>query len=122
MHPTLRAGCFTIQANAKKIEPLLKTTQILGRKSAAFKLLLGLCVFLVGLIGVIQVVHVHTDDAKIPAHECSICSVAHAGILVNTLPQPAPVFRQTTLAAQPTVKDELRRAALSLYIRPPPSV
>ena len=81
-----------------------------------------LCVLLVAFIGFVQATHVHTDNSKIPSHECTICSVAHSGALTSTVYRPAPVLVRTALAVSPEVVSKSCLVVFSLYIRPPPAV
>jgi hypothetical protein len=81
-----------------------------------------LCVLLVLFIGVVQAVHVHSENSKLPSHECSICSVAHAGLIRNAIENPAPVLVQTETVAVAAVTRKSSDIVLSFRIRPPPSV
>lgn len=81
-----------------------------------------LCVLLVAFTGIVQAVHVHTDNSKLPSHECSICSVAHAGVLVSTVYRPVPLFVRRVLVVLPQVDHSSFGFVSSLRIRPPPAV
>src|SRR6202047_1491542 len=81
-----------------------------------------LCVLLVVFTGVVQAVHVHTDNSKLPSHECSVCSVAHSGVLSSAVYRPAPLFIRTVVTAS---REDTRSSfgfVSSLRIRPPPAV
>jgi hypothetical protein len=80
-----------------------------------------LCILLVAFTGIVQAVHVHTDDSKLPSHECSICSVAHAGVLISTVYRPVPLFVRRVLVASPQVEHSSFGFVSSLRIRPPPA-
>jgi hypothetical protein len=81
-----------------------------------------LCVLLVAFIGFVQATHVHTDNSKIPSHECSICSVAHSGALTSTVYRPAPILVRSALTISPEVVSKSCGVIFSLHIRPPPAV
>jgi len=83
---------------------------------------LGLiCVLLVGFSGFAQAVHVHSDNAKRPSHECSICSVAHSGVIASVTYQPSPVVTRSVLFVAPDAIHQASGFVFSLRIRPPPS-
>lgn len=99
----------------------MKTTGHTARYKASVKLVPVLCVLLVVLVGVVQATHVHTENSKLPSHECSMCSVAHAGVLNNVVCPPVPVFVRTVLVV---VSDPIAKSSefvSSLHIRPPPA-
>jgi hypothetical protein len=82
---------------------------------------LGLiCVLLVAFSGFAQAVHVHADHAKLPSHECSLCSVAHSGVIASITYQPSPVFVRSVLFVAPDVIHQSSGFVFSLRIRPPP--
>jgi len=81
-----------------------------------------LCVLLVAFTGVIQAVHVHTDNSKLPGHECSVCSVAHSGVLNSAVYRPVPLFVRTVLTVSPEVAHNSFGFVSALRIRPPPAV
>jgi len=93
-----------------------------SRKDTCFAVLSLLCIGLVAFIGVVQAVHVHADNSKLPSHECSICSVAHAGVLSSAVYRPVPVFVRTVLSASPEVARKSFGFVSALRIRPPPAV
>ena len=80
------------------------------------------CVLLVALVGFIQAVHVHLDDSKLPSHECSICAVAHSGVVGQAQYRPVPVVVRAVLVAAPDATAKSSGFVFSLRIRPPPSV
>jgi hypothetical protein len=81
-----------------------------------------ICVLLVALVGFIQAVHVHVDDSKLPSHECSICAVAHSGVVGQAQYRPVPVVVRTVLVAAPDAAAKSSGVVFSLRIRPPPTV
>jgi len=93
-----------------------------SRKDTISAALSLLCILLVTFTGVIQAVHVHTENSKLPSHECSVCSVAHAGVLSSTVYRPAPLFVRSVLVASPDVACKSFGFVSSLRIRPPPAV
>jgi hypothetical protein len=80
------------------------------------------CVVLVALVGFIQAVHVHLDDSKLPSHECSICAVAHSGVVAQATYRPVPVIVRTVFVAAPDATAKSSGFIFSLRIRPPPTV
>lgn len=81
-----------------------------------------LCVLLVAFTGFVQAVHVHTDNSKLPGHECSVCSVAHSGVLNSAVYRPVPLFVRTVLTVLSEVAHNSFGFVSSLRIRPPPAV
>ncbi|MGH9513192.1 MAG: hypothetical protein ACRD2U_13755 [Terriglobales bacterium] len=79
-------------------------------------------ILLVAISGFAQAVHVHPDNSKLPSHECSICSVAHCGVIGTPVYQPVPVVVSSTLCVAPDIILRSTSFVLSLRIRPPPSV
>ena len=79
-----------------------------------------LCMFLVAFVGVVQAVHAHRDNPKLPSHECSICVVAHSGVLTPSFYYPVPVFVRTVLSVPSAVISQSPGFTPFLYIRPPP--
>jgi len=92
------------------------------RKDPFFRLLSVVCVFLVGFIGFIQAVHVHSGNSKLPSHDCSICSVAHSGVIAKALYRPVPVFVSAVLLVPTDAVPKSSGFVSSFHIRPPPSV
>ena len=81
-----------------------------------------LCVLLVVFTGIVQAVHVHTDNSKLPSHECSVCSVAHSGVVSSAVYRPVPLFVRTVLAVSPEAERNSLGFVSSIDIRPPPAV
>jgi hypothetical protein len=86
------------------------------------KIIAVISISLVLLVSAIQATHVHTEDSKIPSHECTMCSVAHAGILNHVIPPPAPLFVQTSPVVVSEPISNASGFVSSLHIRPPPAV
>jgi len=81
-----------------------------------------LCVLLILFAGFAQAIHVHPDSSSSASHECSICSVAHAGAIVKAAYRVVPVFRRSILIPREAASPKPLLLASFLYIRPPPSV
>ncbi len=79
-----------------------------------------LAIALVCAIGVVQAVHSHPDDSAASHHSCSICSIAHAGLNIETV-SAAPVLISAALATAAPEQPSVFRAAVVHFIRPPPS-
>src|SRR5260221_10177638 len=80
------------------------------------------CVLLVLFIGLVAAVHSHPNASRAPERSCSVCALAHAGVVPVALSTPVPVFASS--AVYVTRADSPRSLLLvsSLYIRPPPVV
>jgi hypothetical protein len=70
--------------------------------------------------GFVQASHVHSDDSKIAGHDCSICPIAHAGVLSSANYEPTPVFIRTSVITPPTQISKSSDFILTVHIRPPP--
>jgi hypothetical protein len=90
--------------------------------SRSWAVVVFVCVALVVLASAAQVLHSHTNNSVAPDRACTICSVAHAGVII------VPVFLLLVLSflfqflviAQRSARPLLTLAGL--YVRPPPSV
>lgn len=89
-------------------------------ESTVFRLIALTCVLLVVFMGMAQAVHVHPNNSKLPSHECSICSLAHAGILNKTTQAALPVIVRTPLKLAHVVRPQSTGVFDSFCIRPPP--
>jgi hypothetical protein len=87
-------------------------------RSSALSLL---CVILILFAGFAQANHVHKSDSTSVNHECLVCSVAHAGALINVAYHLVPVFVHSHFAHQHEVSAKSLLRTHFLYIRPPPS-
>jgi hypothetical protein len=91
-------------------------------KGALLRTTALICVVLVMFAGFVQAVHSHSEKSKLASHECSVCSVAHAGVLHKAVQNPLPVFTETEAVALTVVSAKSSAAVLVHHIRPPPSV
>jgi hypothetical protein len=98
-------------------------TRLTAMKSnaAPLRIVALLCVLLVAVGACAQAVHVHSGSSGLPSYDCSICFVAHSGIIVSALFYPDPVFVQTVLFVPPQAITQSSGFVPSLHIRPPPS-
>lgn len=92
------------------------------RQSTLARALSLLCLFLVMLVALAQTNHVHPQSPKLANHSCSICSVAHSGLLIKGAYQPIPLFARSILVALSQESTKSFLVLASVYIRPPPSV
>lgn len=92
------------------------------RQSLCLRLLAVACVLLVIVAGTVQAVHVHPENSRFINHDCSICSVAHAGAAITFAYQPIPLLVSAPLVEQVASSLKPFLFVSSLYIRPPPSV
>jgi hypothetical protein len=81
-----------------------------------------ICALLILFAGFAQAIHVHPDNSTSPNHECSVCSVAHAGALLRTAYQPIPILTRSALVRCQEASPHSLLLTSFLYIRPPPSV
>jgi len=93
-----------------------------GRERGMTRAICALGVLLIAFAGFVQAVHVHSEDSKLPSHECSICAVAHAGIQATAQYRPVPVFVRTVLVITIAPIAASRGFVSALRIRPPPTV
>ena len=91
-------------------------------RTAWFRALALLCVLFVGFTGFVQANHVHSSGSQLPGHECSVCAVAHAGVLHQATYRPLPVFVRSTQLVIAEATPKSSSFSFSLYIRPPPAV
>jgi hypothetical protein len=80
------------------------------------------CIALVMYIGVLQAVHSHSEKSQLTNHDCSICSVVHAGVLHKSVQTPLPIFVQTESVVIAFVSAKSSSTVIAFRIRPPPSV
>jgi hypothetical protein len=79
-----------------------------------------LCILLVALVGLAEATHFHSGNARLARHDCSLCSLVHAGVLAKSAFLPAPVLaRAATLHPADVIARSLL-FVLSFCIRPPP--
>ena len=79
-----------------------------------------LCVLLVFLTSFAAVAHIHPNNSGNTDRSCSLCALAHAGVAVNIVAQPAPIFAPSRLAEIPAIASHSFSFTSSNYIRPPP--
>ena len=91
-----------------------------SRPQLSFQLLCLVCVLAMAFTGFVQVSHFHPDGSKLPGHDCSICPIAHAGVLSSANYEPTPVFIRTFVVAPATQLSESSDFIFTLHIRPPP--
>ncbi len=79
-----------------------------------------LCVLLVFLTSFVAVAHFHANDLGNTDHSCSLCALAHAGVAINNIAAPAPIFVPSILVETPAIVWHFFLPLSSNYIRPPP--
>jgi hypothetical protein len=85
-----------------------------------FQLLCLLCVLAMAFTGFVQVTHYHPDGSKLQGHDCSICPIAHAGVLSSANYEPTPVFIRTSIIVPAAQVSKSSGFTFTLHIRPPP--
>src|SRR2546426_10813535 len=93
----------------------------MARKGALVRAVTLICIVVVMIAASAQASHVHSKNSKLGQHDCSVCSVAHSGVLVTSAYRPAPSFSASTFIHQQSVFLKSFLLASSLHIRPPPS-
>jgi len=78
------------------------------------------CILLVLFIGFVSAIHSHSDAARTPEHSCSVCALAHAGVVPVQLSAPVPIFASTALHLTTADSPHSLLLVSSLHIRPPP--
>jgi len=91
-------------------------------RPGTFRVLCFLCVLAVSFAGFVQASHVHSDNSKLTGHDCSMCSVAHSGVLSSAAYEPTPVLLRTIVVVPTTDSVESSDVIFTLHIRPPPAV
>lgn len=86
------------------------------------RLLSLVCVLLIVFTGVVQAVHVHSENSKVPSHVCSVCSVAHSGVVSSHVYRSAPLQVRALAATTTENFAQSSDVVFSLHIRPPPAV
>jgi hypothetical protein len=73
------------------------------------------------LLAGVQAMHSHaaTDSGD---HDCSVCSVIHAGAVVTSAFQVAPLFAPSPAPFADDLSTQTLLLVNLLYIRPPPSL
>lgn len=79
-----------------------------------------LCIGLIFLTGFISAVHFHADSSA-SEKACSVCALAHAGVVPVALGAPAPVFASTETFECAAATSHSLLFVSSIYIRPPPA-
>src|SRR4029077_19018890 len=80
------------------------------------------CVLLVLLTGFVAVAHFHPNSLRSPDRSCSLCALAHAGVAVNNIATPAPIFVPSVPVETPAIASHSFLPLSLYYIRPPPQV
>jgi hypothetical protein len=79
-----------------------------------------LCVFLIFLTGFIAAVHFHADGSDSSDRSCSVCALAHAGVVPAEIGTQIPVLVPTVVSEVAAEKSHSLLLVSSSYIRPPP--
>ena len=91
------------------------------RRQAHYVTLSLLCVLLIAFAGFVQSTHVHNDQPNSPSHECSVCSVVHAGVLPYSTTLPIPVIFESAHVVREEASPKLFAFASYHFSRPPPA-
>ena len=85
-----------------------------------YRALAVLCVGLIFLTGIVAAVHVHADQSSTPDHSCSLCALAHSGVVPAVSSLPVPVFVSSGFFESAGETSRSLLSVSSSYIRPPP--
>jgi len=96
--------------------------QVKSKAGVLIRVITLTCVALVMFVGILQAVHSHSEKSQLTNHDCSVCSVVHAGILHGSIQTTLPVFVQTESVFVAPVSAKSSSIVLAFRIRPPPSV
>jgi hypothetical protein len=77
-------------------------------------------VLLVLVIGTVQAVHAHPDNAKGSQHSCSICSAPNANLNTQKV-SPVPVMVVVPVANVEATISRIFRPSRTNFVRPPPA-
>jgi hypothetical protein len=94
----------------------------MARKGALVRAVTLICIVVVMIAASAQASHVHSKNSKLGQHDCSVCSVAHSGVLVTSAYRQAPSFSPSAFIHLQSVSLNSFLLVSSLHIRPPPSV
>ena len=79
-----------------------------------------LCISLIFLTGFISAVHFHAEDSS-GERGCSVCALAHAGVVPVALGAPVPVLVSSPALEPAAEASQSLLFVSSLNIRPPPA-
>jgi hypothetical protein len=77
------------------------------------------CVLLVLFVSFVSVVHSHSSDSNAD-RSCSVCALAHAGVVPVEIGQQIPILLPTVVSEVAAEKSHSLLLVSSSYIRPPP--
>jgi hypothetical protein len=92
------------------------------QRTPGFRAISAVCVLLVCLTGFITAVHIHPARANAPDRSCSVCAMAHAGVVPVELTSPAPALSSSGTLEESAESAPSFALHSALYIRPPPLV
>ncbi len=98
------------------VKPFYPRSLTLARRASALA-----CVWLVLFIGFVSAVHSHPQAARAP-ERCSVCALAHAGVVPVAIGAPTPVFTSSAVQVLGADSSQSLLFISSLCIRPPPLV
>jgi len=93
----------------------LRTKSDVHRATAAF------CILLIFLTAFIAAVHFHADQSAPSDRLCSVCALAHAGIVAVELGRQVPIFIPSAVSEPTAATPGSLLLVCSHFIRPPPA-
>ena len=127
--------CLTLVIPPRRIREILHQTRLnlgiqLGMRQSQHSRITRLaqragtllCLVLVLLASLVAVAHVHLKAQNTQDRSCSICALAHSGVVPTAVSSPSLAFASTALALARCEQVHSLLLGSSLYIRPPPAV
>src|SRR5215469_212951 len=94
----------------------LRTNTGVHRATAA------VCILLIFVTGFVAAVHYHADQSPASDRLCSVCALAHAGIVPVELGPQVPIFVPSAVSEPTAATPGSLLLVSSHFIRPPPAV
>jgi hypothetical protein len=91
-------------------------------KAGAYRVIAAVCILLVFVAGFVAAVHFHADQSAASDRLCSVCALAHAGVVPAELGPQVPIFIPSAVSEPATATPGSLLLVSSHFIRPPPAV
>jgi len=89
-------------------------------RTGVYRAAVVLCVFLILLTGFIAAVHFHSDAPQMSDHSCSVCALAHAGVVPVELLLQAPILVPSLFSGASSESSHSLLLVILQVVRPPP--
>jgi hypothetical protein len=94
----------------------------LRTRARMFRAAAVLCVFLIFLTGFIAAVHFHAAGPGTSDRACSVCALAHSGVVPVISGQQSPILVPSVISEAAPASSHSLLLVSSQFIRPPPAV